>query len=382
MSQIVKHSVLITLALASMALGQTILTATPTSLSLIIPTGRMQNIPIEICNSSTHVVTVDTEFDTSWIELFPSGFVLQPGERLNVKCFIFVPNNEIPERKGHIIFSARGTGEHIIVDVHVFDPNNPKPQPVMNLQQQTGTAVTENQQRRIKKQPSQYTNRPTEKRHENYAQKLQQDLDRLESKVKANNQLLDSMKAKHVRKNVTNNTLNNSSETDIQAKRSEHFQEPLASGNTNDTLLLSLFHDMQTVFASCLEQNLAKLFWEANKVCLSLPIDIAFKPGESVLQTTCMQVLHKVGPYFKNHSEYRYRIFIIAPAGEVEQSHNYPFSNHNTENLAAARAKCTTQFLQSVFERQHVTNIALLPIQFGQVRSRENKLELFFAMDN
>lgn len=125
---------IIFLILGSKANSSQSLLINPNSLSLNIPSGRLDTSYIEVTNSSNTFTFINSCFDSDWMILFPSEFKLRPKETKRILAIFFVPRGEDPERAGKIIFKTKNGTRQANIKVNILDPMRERVEKVAKIE--------------------------------------------------------------------------------------------------------------------------------------------------------------------------------------------------------------------------------------------------------
>jgi chemotaxis protein MotB len=83
------------------------LSVNPISFSLVLKTGQMNTKFLEVSNLDKSYISVKTEFDTNWIALYPSKFILLPSETKKVMVVFSLKNGITSKSQDRIVFRSK-----------------------------------------------------------------------------------------------------------------------------------------------------------------------------------------------------------------------------------------------------------------------------------
>ena len=94
----------------------------PSSLDLIIASGRLDTAYLVVANPSDSSLSVKSDFDDQWMLIFPSEFKIPSGEAKSVLAIFFIRREEDPQREGEIIFRTNDGKNQSKVKVVISAP--------------------------------------------------------------------------------------------------------------------------------------------------------------------------------------------------------------------------------------------------------------------
>lgn len=94
----------------------------PSSLDLIIASGRLDTAYLVVANPSDSSLSVKSDFDDKWMLIFPSEFKIPSGEAKSVLAIFFIRREEDPQREGEIIFRTNDGKNQSKVKVVISAP--------------------------------------------------------------------------------------------------------------------------------------------------------------------------------------------------------------------------------------------------------------------
>lgn len=99
-------------------LSQERLSVNPVSFSLVLKTGQMNTKFLEILNLESSYISVKTEYDTNWIAMYPSKFILLPSEKKKVMVVFSMKNGYPSKKQDEIIFRSKdGVEKSVLIKV-------------------------------------------------------------------------------------------------------------------------------------------------------------------------------------------------------------------------------------------------------------------------
>ena len=94
----------------------------PSSLDLIIASGRLDTAYLVVANPSDSSLSIKSDFDDKWMLIFPSEFKIPSGEAKSVLAIFFIRREEDPQREGEIIFRTNDGKNQSKVKVVISAP--------------------------------------------------------------------------------------------------------------------------------------------------------------------------------------------------------------------------------------------------------------------
>ena len=94
------------------------LSVNPVSFSLVLKTGQMNTKFLEVSNLDKSYISVKTEFDTNWIALYPSKFILLPSETKKVMVVFSLKNGATSKKQDRIVFRSKdGIEKNVLINI-------------------------------------------------------------------------------------------------------------------------------------------------------------------------------------------------------------------------------------------------------------------------
>ena len=94
----------------------------PSSLDLIIASGRLDTAYLVVANPSDSSLSIKSDFDDKWMLIFPSEFKIPSGEAKSVLAIFFIRREEDPQRQGEIVFRTKDGKNQSKVKVVISAP--------------------------------------------------------------------------------------------------------------------------------------------------------------------------------------------------------------------------------------------------------------------
>lgn len=268
------------------------LSVSPSTVSLIIPAGGLDTYHLDVVNLDASPISVKSDFDTTWMFLFPSEFKLSPGEVKRVFAFFFILKGEDPQRKGEVIFRTKEENSQARVEVNISSPKILAPHP--EVDEASG------------------------------------EVKRLKEDIQKKELLIAELMEENQKKDMRIAALSVPS----AERRAEELRE------LHESFVSNLAEEM--------ERNEVQLALLGNKLSITIPGQITFASGGIYPKRQGLKVLRKIGDVLKkeaNHDQ-RMRIIVKAHADALSIDSRLKKKFPSNWELSSARAATVARFLQ------------------------------------
>lgn len=299
------------------------LSVSPATLTISVSPGQTETKIFEVKNPGSKYISVKSQFDTSWISLYPSKFILLPSETKRVMAIFSVKKDTPLRQPGKIIFRSP-EGEEKIISVTFSDnpdyisvqtkkqadtgdkkaaatiPAKPKKQTV---QKQTEESPKDLSKRRgnteTKKEISKPlpVSKPTPTKNTSFTEPVPKDYQLL----------IDSLKTEIAQLERKLKTSEEETAKLIEQIQQQDKRISDLLGNLSEDMiadLRDLFNFSSKYFKKEIENNSIHLKWFGNKFSIMIDGPSSFSSGSVGLSPSGKKILAKIASIIKTKGKY------------------------------------------------------------------------------
>lgn len=317
----------------AVTLAEYTLEVNPETMLITMPSGYLEVQEIELYNPDDKEYRVEVKFDTSWIELNPFKFDLGGGAKRKLLVFFFVPENEIPNRTGKIVYYQLGSTKILgITNVYI----NPTPE----QEKRAFNKQLVSHEQRIENNPAMNTRKSNEQ-----VLDLQYRIQELEEEVDASHYLITNLKDELNRKEVELLKLLNAKKTVPGDYTSTPFPQ-LNQNNAATQHLQILYQLLYNALEQEIQDGEAVLTWQNGNIYFSIPGKLAFMSGSNYLRLRGEKILDRFANVLNRHENKNFKMMVIGHTDSIQYRRDVSQKTFGNWELSALRAAKVVKLLQ------------------------------------
>ena len=333
MGQITKLTFVLVFLDVVISLAEYTLDVNPSTMLINMPSGYLEVQEIELFNPDNKEYRVDVKFDTSWIDLNPFKFDMGAGAKRKLLVFFFIPENEIPNRSGRIVYYQLGTN-------HVLGVTDVCINPTKEQESHAFSGQLASHEKKLENAPAR--NNPV---NNEQIVDLNYRIQELEQEVDASHYLITNLKDELNRKEVELLKLLNSQ----KAAPGDYTSVPFPQSNSNQNAsqqLRVLYQLLYNALEKDIQNGEAVLTWQNGKIYFSIPGKIAFMSGSNYLRLHGEKILDKFSNVLNRHEEKNFRLMVVGHTDSIQYRRDNNQKTFGNWELSALRAAKVVKLLQ------------------------------------
>ncbi|HPG40728.1 MAG TPA: OmpA family protein [bacterium] len=306
----------------------------PLQIEVIMPEGGLEIREVEVTNSGKAGLRVETDYDTTWLEVSPKRVEISAGQKKKLTVFIIIPEGQKIEHQGFINLKATGKNQtgRVYIRAGFLKPADAKE--TSSIAAGTFSNITENQAQ--------------EQIADNF-KLLQDKVVELEEQVTQDNQVITNLRAELKARDIQLVELTQS----LQGKEEFDYHTLVVPGTNPpeghiSAALQSLYEELQTALHIDIINGDVLLSWHGNKLCYTLAGKSAFISGSDYLRLRGEEALFRLAQVLKKPKNSDFQLMVVGHTDAVPFSNELEKNKFSNWELSALRSARVVKVLQAV----------------------------------